>query len=726
MSQLIQAPAPSRAGRHSAAPPRPSWYRPALFALLAATAVLYLWDLSASGNANSFYAAAVEAGSKSWKAWFFGSLDSSNFITVDKPPGALWVMGLSARIFGYNSWSLLVPQALEGIAAVALLAAAVRRVAGPAAGLIAGAVLALTPAAVLIFRFDNPDAFLVLLLVVAAYCVTRALESASLRWLAAAGAAIGFAFLTKSGQALLPVPAFGLAYLLAAPTSLRRRIGHLLVAALAIVVAAGWWIVAVLLWPAADRPYIGGSTDNNPLQLAFGYNGLARLFGGQGNGGGAGGGGAAVARGAVGAAGRGAAGAGAVGGGGGLGGGNSGFGGATGLQRLFTGEFGLEISWLLPAALLLLACGAWLTWRRPRTDPARAALIIWGGWLLITAATFSYMKGTIHPYYTVALAPAIAATAAIGATALWRHRPERGQSERLRSAPGRAAVYPALAVVVAVTCAWDVKLLGLASLTAATAIAAAVLAVLALGWVALRARSGRRLIATAGILTAVAIAVPTTAWAVETAGTPHTGSIPTAVSTSASAAGQPGGAGGFSQGGPSTGSSSAGSSSTGARPSGTAPSGTGPGGTSGNASGTSQRGTGTSRGQLPSGMTAGAGAGAGGGGQAVSSALKAALEKTTTRWAAATTGSNSAATLELATGGKAVMAIGGFTGSDPAPTLAQFKAYVAAGDISYFIAGGQGAGAGGSGTSSQITTWVEAHFKSTTIGGETVYLLTSR
>ncbi|MEP7022289.1 MAG: glycosyltransferase family 39 protein [Actinomycetota bacterium] len=232
-------------------------------------------------------------------------------------------MGLSARIFGFSSWSLLVPQALEGVAAVGLLAAAVRRVAGPAAGLIAGAALALTPAAVLIFRFDNPDAFLVLLLVLllvaAAYCVTRALESARTWWLAA---------------------------------------------------AAGWWILAVLLRLAADRPYTGGSTDSNPLELAFGYNGLGPLLGGGGSG---------------------AAG--------------SGFGGTAGLQRLFTGEFGLEISWLLPAAVLLLAAGIWLTWGRRRTDPARAGLLVWGGWLVVTAVTFSYMKGTIHPYYTVALAP---------------------------------------------------------------------------------------------------------------------------------------------------------------------------------------------------------------------------------------------------------------------------------------------------------------------------------
>jgi 4-amino-4-deoxy-L-arabinose transferase-like glycosyltransferase len=637
---------------------------------------LYLWDLSSSGNANSFYAAAVEAGSKSWKAWFFGSLDSSNFITVDKPPGALWVMGLSARLFGYSSWSLLVPQALEGIAAVALLTATVRRVASPAAGLIAGVVLALTPAAVLIFRFDNPDAFLVLLLVAAAYCVTRALESASVRWLAVAGAAIGFAFLTKSGQGLLPVPAFGLAYLLAAPASLRRRIGHLLVAALTIIIAAGWWIVAVLLWPVADRPYIGGSTDNNPLQLAFGYNGLGRLLGGQGNAGG------------------------------GPGGGSSQFGGATGLQRLFSGEFGLEISWLLPAALLLLACGVWLTWRRPRTDQARAALIIWGGWLLITGATFSFMKGTIHPYYSVALAPAIAATVAIGGTALWRRRSQARD----------ALAYAALAVVVAVTCAWDVKLLGLASLTAVAAMAVSALAILALVWAALRTRPGRRLAATAGIVTALAVAVPTSAYAVETAGTPHTGSIPTAVSTSGSA-------GIGSMGGMGAGGRTSGSIPSGTRHSGQQSSGQRPGGTASTAkNGTGSTGKSGTGSRMPSQAT---GTGGGGGGQTVSSALKADLEKTTTRWAAATVGSDSAATLELATGGKAVMAIGGFTGTDPAPTLAQFKAYVAAGDITYFIGGGQGGGAGGSGTASQITAWVEAHYKSTTIDGETVYLLTS-
>src|SRR6202035_5808263 len=187
-------------------------------------------------------------------------------------------------------------------------------------GLVAGLALALTPAAVLIFRFDNPDALLVLLLVLAAYCVTRALEAGRTRWLVGAGAAVGFAFLTKSGQALLPVPALGLAYLVAAPVPLRRRVAQLAVALAAMVVTAGWWIAAVLLWPAADRPYIGGGPDNQPPGPALGYNGLGGLFGGAGNAGGGGG----------------------PGGTGGAAGGNTGFGGATGLARLFRGEFGLE------------------------------------------------------------------------------------------------------------------------------------------------------------------------------------------------------------------------------------------------------------------------------------------------------------------------------------------------------------------------------------------------
>jgi len=690
----------------------PRWYRPAFLVMLAAVAVLYLWDLSASGYANSFYAAAVQAGTENWKAWFFGSLDSSNFITVDKPPASLWVMGLSGRIFGFNSWSLLVPQALEGVAAAGLLCATVRRAvrgraggrAGATAGLIAGTAMALTPAAVLIFRFDNPDAFMVLLVVVAAYCVTRALEHGRTWWLVGAGVAFGFGFLTKSGEAVLNVPAFGLAYLVAAPVPFWRRVLQLLAAALAIVVSAGWWIAAVLLTPAADRPYIGGSTDNNPLELAFGYNGLGRLFGGDGNM--AGGGGAA----------------------------GSSFGGTAGLQRLFSGEFGLEISWLLPAAVVLLAGAVWVTWRGPRTDPARASLIIFGGWLLSTGITFAYMQGTIHPYYTVALAPAIGALVGIGSVLLWRHR-----------AVAPRAAYGVLALTAAVTAGWGFELLRTDTTFHPSvrylAIAAAVAAVALLAVAAVRTRAGRRLVVATGVLTALAVAVPTAAWAVGTAATPHTGSIPTAVSGSGragfgtgtgggfggggapGAGGGPGGSGGGFGGAGRTGSGATGTGA--AAGAGTLP-GDGPGGIGGSGTpGSSGPPSGASGGLGDFGGGSAGGFGGGSpGGVGTSSALDKALEKTTTRWAAAVEGSNSAASLELASGGKAVMAMGGFTGTDPAPTLAEFEQWAKAGDITYYIAGGgMGGGPGGQGSSSQITAWVEAHYKSATIGGETVYLL---
>ena len=253
--------------------------------------------------------------------------------------------------------------------------------------------MALTPAAVLIFRFDNPDAFMVLLVVVAAYCVTRAIEHGRTWWLVGAGVAFGFGFLTKSGEAVLNVPAFGLAYLVAAPVPFWRRVLQLLAAALAIVVSAGWWIAAVLLTPGGG-PAVHRRVDRQ--QPARARLRLQRAR-------------AAVRRGrqhepaAAGAAG-------------------SSFGGTAGLQRLFSGEFGLEISWLLPAAVVLLAGAIWVTWRGPRTDSARASLIIFGGWLLSTGITFAYMQGTIHPYYTVALAPAIGALVGIGSVLLWRHR----------------------------------------------------------------------------------------------------------------------------------------------------------------------------------------------------------------------------------------------------------------------------------------------------------------
>jgi 4-amino-4-deoxy-L-arabinose transferase-like glycosyltransferase len=666
-------------GRHSGPPQRsgragtllrgpseqPRWARPALLVLLAGTAVLNLWNLSASGYANDFYAAAVQAGTQSWKAWLFGSLDSGNAITVDKPPAALWVMTLSARIFGFSSWSLLVPQALMGVASVGLLHASVRRWAGPGAGLLAGAALALTPAAVLMFRFDNPDALLVLLMVAGAYLVSRAVDAtatkASTRWLLLAGTAIGFAFLTKMGQALLVVPAFGLVYLVAGAPRLRTRILQLLGAVVAMVVSAGWFIALVEIWPAASRPYIGGSTTNSLLELALGYNGLGRLLGGSGDGGGGGGG-------------------------------NTSFGGATGLTRMFTGEIGYEISWLLPAALIALVAGLWLTRRAPRTDKVRVGLVLWGGWMLVSGLVFSYMSGTMHPYYTVALAPGIAATLAIGGRELWRHR-------------DRVLARATLALMVAATAVWSFVLLAGSSESYAW-VRWVVAGLAVLGVVGLLAGTRRlsRILLVGTVAAMLTGLVGTSAYAVATASVAHTGSIPSVGATSTATSTGMGGMGGM--GGP------GGTGDGGERPDGgTAPA------LAGSTTGTADS-AGTDR-------TAGFPGGGGGMGGEAGAELTALLSATDSTWSAAVGTSQSAAGLELASG-TAVMSLGGWSGSDSAVTLEQFQQYVANGQIHYYVGGGQG-GPGGSadGTSSRIAAWVEANFTATTVGSRTVYDLTA-
>ena len=663
---------------HSPAPPHVetegprrefAWARPALLVLLVATGVLYLWNLSINGYANSFYAAAAQAGSHSWKAWFFGSLDAGNSITVDKPPASLWVSGLSARIFGFNSWSVLAPQALEGVAAVGLLYAAVRRVSGTIAGLVAGALLALTPAATLMFRFDNPDALLTLLLVAAGYFVVRALESAGARWLVLAGTALGFAFLTKMLQGFLVLPALALVYLVAAPTGLGRRVRQLLLAGVALVVSAGWWVAIVTLWPAASRPYIGGSTNNSVLQLVFGYNGFSRIFGQDGGSGGSGGmnGGAA----------------------------GSSFGGATGLTRLLGSEMGNEISWLLPAAIVALVAGLIVTRRSARTDKTRAALLLWGGWLIVTAAVFSYMQGIVHPYYTVALAPAIAAVVATGGHALWIRR------DSLVARIGLAATIVAGSVWTFVllnrVASWHPELRYIVAVLAAVAVVGVLVAPRVLGRLAV-------VVLAAAVLSG---SIGSAAFAIATTTSSRTGSIPSvgpsAAGSVAAGMGGPGAGGGNRLAG-----------------GGNAPSGDGntPSGTGGMAPG-------DANGTSP--MNGSPGGSAGG---STSSDLVAALEKTMSTWSAATAGDMSAAQLEIDSG-TSVMAIGGWSGSDPSPTLAQFEKYVAEGKIHYFIAGGQsgqgGAGGpqGGGDVASQITSWVESHFTATTIGGQTVYDLTS-
>ncbi|MFD7534292.1 ArnT family glycosyltransferase [Streptomyces sp. NPDC059819] len=700
-------------------PEDPAWARPAFLALLAVTCAAYLWNLSASGYANSFYSAAVQAGSQSWKAFFFGSLDAANAITVDKPPAALWPMALSVRLLGLGSWQILLPQVLMGVGTVAVLYAAVRRRFSPAAGLISGAVLALTPVAALMFRFNNPDALLALLMTVTVYCVLRALEDARTKWLVWAGVAIGFAFLTKTLQAFLILPPLAVLYAVCAPTSIRRRLGQLALSTGVLVAAGGWWVAAVELWPKSSRPYIGGSQHNSFLELTFGYNGLGRLSGdetGSVGGGGVRPGGMELPAGMR------------PGGGGGGGGGGW---GATGIGRMFNSEVGSQIAWLLPAALLLLIAGLVVTWKAKRTDTARGAFLAWGGALLMTAVIFSFMAGIFHQYYTVALAPYIAALVGMGVTVLWEERSRIG-----------AAL--TLGAVVAATAIWSYVLLGRTPDYLPWLRWAVLIGGLAAGLgLALAGRLDRKAaLGVAGLGLAASLAGPA-AYAVSTLDTGHTGSIVTAGPAGASRGGPGGGGGGGRMrfgGGPGAGAGAGARAGVGAGVgSGAGQNGGWPGRGAGPGAGAGQGfpggGAGTGGGGAAgpgwgsgSGERGGLGGGMGGllDGAKVSAAAQALLKNNADRytWAAAAIGSQNAASYQLATQ-KPVMAIGGFNGSDPSPTLDQFKKYVAEGKIHYFVSGGGGMMGGGKSGGSAISSWVEASFEKVTVGAATFYDLTS-
>ena len=596
--------------------------RVALAVVLLITAALYLWNITINGMGNQFYAAAAWSGSQNWEALLFGSLDPRNFITVDKPPVSQWVMGLSGQIFGFSSASMLVPQALMGVASVALLYAGVRRVSGPGAGLLAASALALTPVAALMFRFNNPDAVMVLLMVASAYCTLRALDDASARWITLAGAALGFAFLAKMLEGLMVMPALGLAYLVAAPTSLPRRTRHLLGSLAAFTVSAGWFVALTTLWPAASRPYIAGSTDNSFMNLVLGYNGLARVFGHQQftfeiptsgpiaeafrNGGR--------------------------------------WHESHGLARLFSGEFGFQIAWLLPAALLAVVCVLISRRREPRTDAVRAGVIVFGGWLVINGLVLSFMRGMhgmVPPYYCLSLAPAVAAMFAIGIVGMWRHRTSR--FHRI-----------CLATLVFVTGLWGWWLLGRnggwlpplrwAILAVTIAATAALLRLL-------RSETRRQWAAVSLMAALVAVLAGPTAYSIATIGQSHgmgggwVGPAPAA---------SPGGAGWWHD--------------------------------------------------------------------VENPQLQDMLRATTTEWSAAIKHSAPAAALELSTH-TPVMAVGGFLGVDPVPTLNQFQDYVAHHQIGYYVVPDpkdDGFPVGGD-AHSDITKWVAENFMSTKVGSDTVY-----
>jgi 4-amino-4-deoxy-L-arabinose transferase-like glycosyltransferase len=610
-----------------------AWVLPATAGVLAFAAVLYIVNLTVSGYANVYYSGAAWAASQSWSAWFMGSIDPANFITVDKPPLATMLIGLSVRLLGLSSAAILLPQALLGVGTVALTMTTVRRTFGAPASIVAGLVTALTPAAVLIFRYNNPDALLTFLLVGAAYALVRALESDRLRWVALAGILVGLAFNTKLLQAYLVLPAFAVTFALCAPGSIKRRVVGLAVAMAAVVAGSAWWVAAMELIPASARAYIGGSTNNSALDLVLGYDGLGRIFG-QGAGGGPGGPG-----------------------------GGGGFSGTPGILRLFNSQLGGQIAWLLPASVVGLLAGLAARLRAPRTDLARAGFLMWGLWLAVHAVVFSFMSGTIHSYYVVVMAPAVGALVGGGLAVAWRAR----------------ARYPWVGAAIGVT------LLGSAGIAwmllertpdFAPGLGLVILAVtlIVLPILALRPRADRARAQLVAVILGIAVLLAgPAAYAVDTMASAHSGGDASAGPTAASTDGG--------------------------------------------------RGFGGPTGQAPTGMTGGPGVNAVGGfGGGMGVSLDTATieylvaNQGSAKWIVAVSGASTASEIELSSG-KAVMAMGGFTGSDNAPTLERLQALIASGDLRFVSVGG--GGSGGQGGSSSISTWVTSACTVVSVSGST-------
>ncbi|MFF4349670.1 ArnT family glycosyltransferase [Streptomyces sp. NPDC001530] len=689
MTTLAPPPTSSQGSRHRAAPPAdgglaaparglftgpaedPRWTRPALWAILVLATALYAWNLS-SLTGNTFYNAAVYSGTKSWKAFFFGALDSGSFITVDKPPFALWVMGLSARVFGYGTWQLMLPMVAVGTGSVALLHRLVKRDFGPVAATIAALALALTPITVAITRDTNPDPILVFLMLLGAAGLLKAVRTGRLMPLVWSAVAIGFAFNTKMMQAYVVLPAFFPVYLWAAHGSLGRRIRHLAVATVALVVSSAWWMVIVDLIPASSRPYIGGSTDNTVWDLVIGYNGFGRIFG---------------ASSSVGSQGNGAS-----------------FGGEAGIYRLFNEIMGGQISWLIPFAAIALIAGLILRGRAPRTDAQRAALVLWGGWFVLHYLTFALAEGTFHPYYVTAMAPGIAALAGAGGVLLYR-------AFRAGSAAKWGWVLPAAVAASAVRAIVLLqRVSGSGTLyTVAETVVGVAGTVAVLGLLAGRFLKRQRLLGFAALAAVVALLAGPTAYSLSAAtGTSSNGTNPTA---GPNTGGGMGGMGGGPSGGGSKGTTggeaptgTGGKSGTGGQSMGEPPTGNG-------SSSTAESGTKPSESQAGESQAgesqAGGGGGQMGGGSQVTSDMITYLKKHQdgATWLLAVATDQTASSIILESG-QPVISMGGWSGSDNAMTLAKLKSLVKSGKLHYIMISSTG---GGQGTDSEIATWVAQH-----------------
>ncbi|KEO83949.1 glycosyltransferase family 39 protein [Tumebacillus flagellatus] len=454
---------------------RTNWHKYALAAVMLAAAFLNFWELSREGLANTYYAAAVSSMLKSWHNFFFVSLDAKGFISIDKPPLGFWMQAISAKVFGFHGWALLLPQALAGVLSTGLLYVLVAKPFGRAAGVLAALALALTPIAVAISRNNSIDSQLVLVLLAAAWCLLRSIELKKLRWLVASAVLVGLGFNIKMMQAYMVLPAFLVLYAIAAKFNWKKKIIHLALAAVVLLGVSFSWALAVDAVPADQRPYVGSSSKNSVVDLILGYNGTDR-WDNTGTRLGGGGGGNRSGRtdgnnqqngmtppdGVNSADGNGQQngmtppdgmnsadgnvqqgmtppngmqfprnfepGKNGMGGPGGMGGGPGGAGetGQAGVLRLFSTNLFGQISWLLPFAL----CAALALFWRPQEkfvwNERRQSALLWTLWLAPMLVFFSYAS-FFHRYYLVMLAPAIAALFGAGLTQMWNDlREKRG------------------------------------------------------------------------------------------------------------------------------------------------------------------------------------------------------------------------------------------------------------------------------------------------------------
>jgi 4-amino-4-deoxy-L-arabinose transferase-like glycosyltransferase len=373
-------------------PGEPAWARPLLLVIAAVAAWSYAWRATRPVNIEIYYAAAARSMTMSVSNFFFGAFDPAGTVTTDKLPGALWLQGISAGVFGPHNWALVLPQVIEGTLTVLVLYRAVRQVAGPPAGLVAAGLLAVSPAAVALDRGNISDTLMILLAVLAADSVISATRTGRWRPLLLAGLWVGLAFQAKMLEAWLVLPALAGCYLLAAPGGWLQRARRCGAMALLAVVISLSWMSLVTIWPAGSRPYIDGSGGNSAFQQVFIYNGFGRLDQATPN---------QLVNRTI----------------------------RLGLaispppswHRLLSGDLGRDAAWLLPAAVLALLAGLLARRRKPRTDLVRAGLVLWGTWLVTLFAVFSAAT-TVNTYYTAALSPAVAALLGIGLALAWQHR----------------------------------------------------------------------------------------------------------------------------------------------------------------------------------------------------------------------------------------------------------------------------------------------------------------